>query len=53
MNGIPVKKLHVFLKKPKQICVKLHGYKRKTFLLSWKRSELVDKKKNWEQFSGL
>ena len=35
----------VFLRKPKQICVKLHSYR-------WK-SKLVDKKKNWKQFAGL
>ena len=29
--------------------MQLHRNKRKTFLAAWKRSELVDKKKNWEQ----
>ena len=35
----------VFLRKPKQICVKLYRYKSK--------SKLVDEKKNWKQFAGL
>ena len=37
-----------FLRKPKQIRVKLHRNKRKTLLASWKRSELVDETKNWD-----
>ena len=35
----------VFLRKPKQICVKLLRYKLK--------SELVDEKENWKQFAGF
>ena len=35
----------VFLRKPEQICVKLHMYK-------WK-SKMVDEKKNWKQFAVL
>ena len=42
-----------FLRKPKQICVNLHRYKLKKILVSWKPSELVDEKKNWEQFADL
>ena len=42
-----------FLRKPKQICVNLHRYKFKKILVSWKPSELVDEKKNWEQFADL
>ena len=39
------KNYKVFLRKPKQISVKLHMYK-------WK-SKMVDEKKNWKQFAGL
>ena len=55
MSGIPVKnhgkKQKVFLRKPSQIRVKLYENKWKTFLASWKRSELdagwKDENKNW------
>ena len=50
MSGIPVKnngkKPQVFHKEAeKQICMKLHKYKWKKILVSWKPSELVDENK--------
>ena len=53
MSKTLVKNHTFFLKKSRQIRVELHRYKWKKFLVSWKWSELVDEKKNWEQFADL